>query len=257
MKKVLSFTLYGSNPRYTIGAIKNAILAKRIYPEYKARFYCGSDVPVWVISTLGTMENVEIFLVEGDNGAFRNSWRFLAFSDPDVEIAIMRDTDARITEREKQAVDQWIESGIKFHVMKDHPFGHKRYPVSAGMWGGMASEIRNMHQLMREYSLKPESRVILDSDQKFIKDKISDQIYKSVFIHDTFYNTEVSEPSVVSKFPKMLANYANHVGAAINEDDSFVYAPDEVMSKSMGGDGFFKYDIPTINVDIFVRKNKQ
>ena len=34
MKKVISFSLWGKNPTYTIGAIKNAELASQFYPDF-------------------------------------------------------------------------------------------------------------------------------------------------------------------------------------------------------------------------------
>ncbi len=34
MNKVISFSLWGDNPKYTIGAIKNAELSKTIYPDW-------------------------------------------------------------------------------------------------------------------------------------------------------------------------------------------------------------------------------
>ena len=38
MKKVISFSLWGDNPKYTIGAIKNAELIDTIYPGWIGRF---------------------------------------------------------------------------------------------------------------------------------------------------------------------------------------------------------------------------
>ena len=37
-KKVISFSLYGNDPKYCVGAIKNAKLAKYIYPDWVCRF---------------------------------------------------------------------------------------------------------------------------------------------------------------------------------------------------------------------------
>jgi len=34
MKKIISFSLWGDNPVYTQGAIRNAELAKEIYPDW-------------------------------------------------------------------------------------------------------------------------------------------------------------------------------------------------------------------------------
>ena len=39
MKKIISFCLWGNDPKYTVGALRNAELAKTIYPDWKTRFY--------------------------------------------------------------------------------------------------------------------------------------------------------------------------------------------------------------------------
>ena len=49
MNKIISFLSGGDNPKYTVGAIKNAELAQEIYPDWKCRFYCASDVPNMII----------------------------------------------------------------------------------------------------------------------------------------------------------------------------------------------------------------
>ena len=243
MKRVLSFTLYGANPRYTVGAVKNAILAARIYPDFLVRFYFGSDVPRETLTTLGIMPNVEIFKVDGYHGAFSNSWRFLAFSDPDVEIAMMRDADARLTIREKMAVDEWMRSGIEYHSMKDHPTGHKSFPINAGMWGGRTEGLRHMKEIMQDFRARKMENGFA-ADQAFLAFRVAPLVYKSMMIHDSFNETGVTAPSVRKSFPVPLANFANHVGAAMDENDLLVYPLDRKISVSMGGNGYFQYDIP-------------
>ena len=39
--RVISFTLYGNDKKYTLGAIKNAEVAPLYYPGWKLRFYGG------------------------------------------------------------------------------------------------------------------------------------------------------------------------------------------------------------------------
>ena len=47
MKKVISYSLWGDNPLYTKGAIKNAVARAEFYPEWEARMYIDKDsVPV-------------------------------------------------------------------------------------------------------------------------------------------------------------------------------------------------------------------
>ena len=49
MKKIISFCVWGNNPKYCIGAIKNAILAKQIYPDWICRYHCDKSVPKDII----------------------------------------------------------------------------------------------------------------------------------------------------------------------------------------------------------------
>ena len=43
--KLITFSLFGDNPLYCVGAVENARLAKEIYPDWVARFYVAQDVP--------------------------------------------------------------------------------------------------------------------------------------------------------------------------------------------------------------------
>ena len=54
--KVVSYSLWGDNPKYTIGAIRNAELVKSLYPGWKARFYTGSSVPKEITNELRLKE---------------------------------------------------------------------------------------------------------------------------------------------------------------------------------------------------------
>ena len=58
MKKVISFSLWGDNPKYTIGAIRNAELIESIYPGWVGRFYCGESVPTDIINKLKSLINI-------------------------------------------------------------------------------------------------------------------------------------------------------------------------------------------------------
>jgi hypothetical protein len=67
MVKVISFSLWGDNPTYTIGAIKNAELAKEYYPDFECWFYIHTEsVPSTIIEKLGDMNNVKIIPKYGE-----------------------------------------------------------------------------------------------------------------------------------------------------------------------------------------------
>ena len=48
-------------------------------------------------------------------------WRFLPLSDPLVDVVLSRDLDSALNEREAAAVEEWLQSGANFHLMRDHP----------------------------------------------------------------------------------------------------------------------------------------
>ena len=133
MKKIISFCLWGENPRYTIGALKNAELAKKIYPDWICRYYVGKSTPLQIVKDLYERDNTEIFIMN-ENGDWSGMfWRFLPASDSDVGVMISRDTDSRLSEREKEAVDEWLASDKGFHIMRDHPAHGTE--ILGGMWG--------------------------------------------------------------------------------------------------------------------------
>jgi len=103
-KRVISFGLWGDNPMYRHGLMENIILAKKYYPGW----------------------NIQVILSFDNRGLWE---RF----KPCGDIMIVRDADSRINEREAHAVNEWIESGLGFHIMRDHK-NHKARMLG-GMWG--------------------------------------------------------------------------------------------------------------------------
>ena len=49
MNQVISYSLYGNEMRFMVGAIKNAELAQRFFPGFTVRYYYGKSVPRWVL----------------------------------------------------------------------------------------------------------------------------------------------------------------------------------------------------------------
>lgn len=133
MKKIISFSLWGSNPKYCIGAIRNAELATKFYPEWICRFYVHCDVPEKYVKKLKQFSHVEIEMQKGSANWTGMFWRFHAISDPDVDIMISRDCDSRLNEREMYAVKEFEKSEYQLHIMRDHP--HHGFTVLGGMFG--------------------------------------------------------------------------------------------------------------------------
>ena len=181
MKKVISFCLWGTNPRYTIGALKNADLAEEIYPDWVCRYYVGKSVPLNIIDQLILKNNTELVIMneEGDwRGMF---WRFYPASDDTVDVMISRDTDSRLSLREKAAVDEWLSSDKEFHIMRDFP-GHDA-PIMGGMWGVRGDLLRDMVRQINSYSKGDFWQV----DQNFLRAVIYPQIRDRAIVHDEFF----------------------------------------------------------------------
>lgn len=184
MKNIIAFSLWGDNPKYTIGAIKNAELLERIYPGWIARFYVGSSVPNMILFNLETHKNVEILHESGQNNWSGMFWRFKAATDPEVSIAIFRDTDSRINAREKAAVDQWLLSDKTFHIMRDHP--HHKFPILGGMWGIKNNGKYNLKDSL-EHFCNHEVTNGYGTDYTYLANNVYPLATNDSIIHDEFF----------------------------------------------------------------------
>lgn len=133
MSNIISFSLWGDNPKYNVGAIRNAELSISIYKDWNIRFYIGDNVPSQTISALEQFDHVEIIYEKGDTNWTALFWRFKAIFDCDADVVLFRDTDSRLNLREKSAVDAWLAGDKTVHIMRDHPYHN--FPILGGMWG--------------------------------------------------------------------------------------------------------------------------
>ena len=124
MKKVISISVWGNNPRYIEGAKKNAILAADHYPDWEMRIYAENR-----LQPLFEDSPAKIYSPPygWNNGMF---WRFSPAFEQDVDVFISRDADSRIGNREVRCVNEWLSSGKKYHVIRDHE-RHYDFPI---MW---------------------------------------------------------------------------------------------------------------------------
>jgi hypothetical protein len=180
--KLISFCLWGDNPKYTEGAIKNAELAKEIFPEWTCRFYVGQSVSSIVKMRLEMNDNTQIVEVPEWGNWKGMFWRFWPASEKDAEVIISRDTDCRLGHREKAAVDEWLESDKGFHIMRDHPF--HAFPVLGGMWGAKRGCVSNMRELIENWNQQDK----YGTDYEFFANIIMPLIQEDVLVHDEFFN---------------------------------------------------------------------
>jgi protein O-GlcNAc transferase len=181
-KRIISFSLWGQEPRYTTGAIRNAALALRYYPGWVCRFTVGSTVPAFVIRELEGLGSQVIQRDEpGDwAGLF---WRYAAVR-PEDEVVVFRDTDGRPGEREQAAVAAWLASGHIFHIMRDHP--QHRMPILGGMWGVRVDKLPDRGAFLRDLPVVAR----YNADQLLLARAVYPRTLGSRLVHDEFFDYE-------------------------------------------------------------------
>ncbi|SET49018.1 hypothetical protein [Nonomuraea wenchangensis] len=130
--KVISFSLFGPDELYRVGAVENVRLCAELYPDFVCRFYVGDSIPSHVVGELAQQGAGIVRMVGASEDWWSTFWRFHALRDGN-EVTLFRDADSRPCERERAAVKEWLASGRQFHAMRDHP--EHGMPILAGMWG--------------------------------------------------------------------------------------------------------------------------
>jgi hypothetical protein len=120
---------------------------------------------------------------------------------------ISRDTDSRLSLREKAAVDEWLSSDKGFHIMRDHPW-HK-YPVLGGMWGIKGGVLPRMKQLIDQFA--QEDRY--GTDYEFFSQGVMPLVNGNIMIHDEFFDKK--------PFPTPRQGY-EFVGEVFDENENSV-----------------------------------
>lgn len=226
MKKVITFSLWGDNPTYNVGSIKNAELAKIHYPDFECWFYIHKEsVPEKTIEELVKLNNTKIIFKSGDlDNCKPMMWRFEAIDHPEVEIMMSRDTDTRIWEREVISVNEWLKSDKLFHIMRDHPF-HKSI-IMGGMFGTRKNvKIKSWVDLINQYK-QTEKR---DYDQLFLFKYIYPIVVNNSVIHDNFNKAERHAKPFKMNYNE---NY-NFIGEYVYSDESRNLEHIEILKDSI------------------------
>jgi hypothetical protein len=238
MKQAISFSLYGSEMRYLVGAIKNAIIAQQLFDdEYELIFFIGESVPQWVQSTLLLFPNVRVIdMAQRREDSTARLWRFIACSY-DYDVVMFRDCDARLSIREKMAHEQWLDSGLDAHIMKDHAIGHN-YTINAGMFSVKSELFQDMPDLIEAFAPKD----TYTQDQEFLAQVVFPRIQFSCLVHDEFFNTKVEGKSKLLPYPTKPPTELSHIGAALDENDVYVFDVDRKKAVEQTGSSKYQYE---------------
>jgi hypothetical protein len=134
--KYISYTLFGTQPKYYIGAEKNIELNKKLLPDWVTVIYYNEKniLDGWVekLSSLGAeMRNITDFsFSDKDTIHYPYFWRFFSFLNDG--ISIVRDLDSRVSDREVEYINRWLNSECDYFIIRDHPW---HSPVPSGLFG--------------------------------------------------------------------------------------------------------------------------
>lgn len=206
--KIISMSLFGTDTRYADGAIKNAILAKKYFPEWRLRIYTDYPHDSEYINELKLFDNVDIYppVTNIVSGYF---WRFMPAFESDDNIVLVRDTDSRLSLREKTCVDAWLDSDARYLIIRDHPT-HYEFPMLAGMW---ASKGKLNNEFLYEL-------YIYDSEPKYFVDQI--------YLGNVVWRNDAHDNSMI---------------IGIHENQEFANSR-KLVGNDFVGQGYYGNDIP-------------
>ena len=207
MKKIISISVWGDNPRYIKGALRQYELAQLYYPEWQFRIYTDNKNKF-----IGQMPKANI--IEFKDGSYGMYWRFeTLFEHPD-NIVLVRDSDSRITYRESLAVKEWLHSSKTFHTFRDHD-AHFEFPIIGCAFGYKGQFDGNVFDKMLEYRSKLNYYV---GDQIFLRDVIYPLVKDNMLVHSM-------HEGWFGETRKKLVNPYDFCGNGYDENDMPLYAP--------------------------------
>ena len=186
----LVFSLWGDDPRYLRGALRNALLVEDVYPGWRCRFHVDASVPGEVLQLLQDLGAEVVAERARASLSQRLAWRFKAAADPRIGRFLVRDADSVIGPREARAVAAWIASDAWFHVMRDW-WSHTDL-ILAGLWGGIGGSLPDIETEAQAY--RPPAMETPNIDQWFLRDRVWPRIRRHVLVHDRCFRAPGSHP---------------------------------------------------------------
>ena len=215
--KVISFSLWGNDEKYFLGAFRNCELALTWYPGWICLFYVRSDSDKDLISKLRSYTNSSVIEINSPDEKRGLFWRFIPAFDPTIDVTIVRDCDSRLSERESLAVNEWLDSDKSFHIMRDHPYHNTE--ILGGMWGVKNNEINLGTPL--DLNIISNYRDEYQEDQRYLREEIWPIVKNHSLIHDEFFGG-VSFPSIRKNFDDFVGQQYDYKDNPVSENSNIL-----------------------------------
>lgn len=215
MKKVFSFTLFGSQEKYWKGLLVNINLIHEKFPDWEIWVYIGNDVPDIVLYTLKSFSDVKLIETK-EIDMVNKFFRFFPIDDPTVEICIIRDTDSRIYERDESCIRDFISSNYGAHIIRDHPNHHHR--LMAGMWGIKQGVLGIPIRVLFDHWRASRNTNRFWDDTEFLVNLVYPRIASFALVHDELRHYEPEEQRM--PFKVGILNGLHFVGQVYEYDEN-------------------------------------
>lgn len=161
--KVFSFCIYGTEPNYYTGLLENIAIIKEHYPEFTIVVHKGFCDPTWVIP-----DGVEVNITNRE-GAINALLRYLSLCT--AEVGFVRDTDSRITARDRWCIDQFLKSDKSYHSIRDHYWHQSKLMAGTFGWKRPLPIMMPTHEVGYGY------------DEQFLTQCVYEQIKPELLVH--------------------------------------------------------------------------
>lgn len=198
---VFSFCIYGDNEYYYNGLLENIKLIQQYYPDYYTYIYVGQNARTDLLDKMHIYDRI-VWKHTNEIGAINMIYRFFAIDDTNVKTIHVRDADSRIHERDRWAIDTFMNSNVTAYTIRDNPSHNVR--MMGGLWGTkkIPFSIQTLFQMYRFPLL--ESKNEFGYDQQFLSQFLYPQLIQSFMVF-TNYCT-LSNLEQVVPFPDTLRN---------------------------------------------------
>ena len=200
--KVIAMSLWGSFVNRTYGAIRNVNLARVYFPGWTVRIYAENSmngttvhepVPQRILQKLKYL-GAEVQFIPAEYAKTVNPaiWHYVVADDPDIERFIVRNPEARFSERDSKVVGLWEGSGVGFHCIRDHG-NHARHALVNGLWGGTPVETQKVLNMSMQQALGEYFRAVVqrsyrseqNATEGFLEKVLWPKVRGTILCHDS------------------------------------------------------------------------
>lgn len=187
-RNAIIFALPHTDPVLIEQALVQIRRVREIFPGWHARVYCSESLGEADRARF-VAEGARLVLVavDGEPSPFLTSMvlscaRFMASDDPNLDFFLCRDLSPPLESRDATAVQEWLASGLPFHIMRVHP-DHADL-ILPGWWGGAAGLLPPLGAIIRAFLTGTERRAM---DGEFLRIMVWPLIAEHTLTHDSFY----------------------------------------------------------------------